>query len=96
MLKVKEFFVYIITNTRDTVFYTGITNDIERRMWEHKNKIIKGFTSKYNIEKLVYLEKHCSSQEAIGREKYIKKLSRKNKLKLIQKNNPDFKDLVEY
>ncbi|MDP3955096.1 MAG: GIY-YIG nuclease family protein [bacterium] len=91
----KEYYVYIATNKINTVLYTGVTNNLVRRIYEHKNKLIKGFSSKYNICKLVYFEIYNDINEAIKREKQIKAGSRKKKLELIKKINPDFKDLYE-
>ena len=90
----KQFYTYIMTNKKNTVLYTGITNDLERRVFEHKNKIIKGFTSKYNIDKLVYYEIYPSAFEAITREKQIKAGSRQKKLNLIIRANANFSDLA--
>lgn len=84
-----------MTNYTNSVIYTGVTQNIIRRTYEHKNKIIKGFTSKYNINKLVYFEIFTEIQYAINREKQIKAGSRKNKINLIIKKNPEFKDLYE-
>ena len=89
----KDYFIYIIINQRNTVLYVGMTNDIARRMYEHKNKITKGFASKYNIDKLVYIEQCYDPQSAIEREKEIKRLHRKNKIKLIELENPNWEDL---
>ena len=82
-----------MTNIRNSVFYTGVTNNLALRVWQHKNKTIQGFTATYNINKLVYFEICYHPQDAILREKQIKRLHRKNKLKLISKDNADFKDL---
>lgn len=82
-----------MTNKLNTALYTGVTNDFARRVYEHKNKLIKGFTSKYNITKLVYYEVYNNVTDAIAREKQIKGGSRKKKLELIKKMNPEFKDL---
>lgn len=90
-----EYFVYIATNKRNTVLYTGVTNDTHRRMFEHKNKLTKGFTAKYNVEKLVYCESFPAALEAIGAEKTIKGWLRKKKIDLIEKNNPNWADLLE-
>ena len=87
------YFVYIATNKNNTVLYTGVTNDIGRRIYEHKNKILPGFTSKYNINKLVYYEEFNNPVEAITAEKKIKGWLRKKKLLLIRKLNPEFRDL---
>ena len=91
----KHYYVYIATNKRNTVLYTGITNDPARRMFEHQNKIIKGFTAQYNVAKLVYCEEFNSPDEAITAEKKIKGWTRTKKIKLIKAQNPDFKDLLK-
>jgi putative endonuclease len=75
------------------VFYTGVTNDLFRRIYEHKEKIIKGFTQKYNLSKLIYYEVYDDIELALNREKQIKAGSRKKKIELIKNLNPDFKDL---
>lgn len=82
-----------MTNTINTVFYTGVTEDLIKRVWQHKNKVVEGFTKKYNINKLVYYEVFESITEAIKREKQIKGGSRQKKIDLIKKNNPGFRDL---
>jgi putative endonuclease len=89
----KQFYVYIMTNKYNNVFYTGITNDLKRRIYEHKNKIVEGFTKKYNINKLVYYEVFDDAYNAITREKQIKGLSRAKKLNLINNANKEWKDL---
>ncbi len=86
-------YIYILTNKNNTVFYVGVTSDLVKRIWEHKNKIVKGFTAKYNIDKLVYYEVFESIELAILRQKQLKAGPRKNKESLIKKNNPDFRDL---
>jgi len=91
----KEYFVYIATNKRNTVLYTGMTNNVRRRAWEHKNKIVKGFSSKYNINKIVYFERFYSPEEAIVAEKKIKAGSRMTKIKKISEMNPEWRDLLE-
>jgi len=90
----KKYYVYIITNKFNTVYYTGITNNIIRRMNEHKNKLIDGFTKKYNVDKLVWVELFNTPEEAINAEKKVKGWTRQKKIKLIKKQNPDFKDLI--
>ena len=82
-------------NKRNTVIYTGVTNDIERRIGEHKFYKVKGFTQKYNIDRLVYFEKFGHPQDAIRREKEIKGWTRDKKLILIKKGNPNFDDLAK-
>jgi putative endonuclease len=89
----KLYCVYIIANKGNTVLYTGVTNDIERRVYEHKNKLVEGFTKKYNITKLIYYEVTGNIESAIMREKQIKGGSRAKKLELIKKFNKDWKDL---
>jgi len=89
-----QYHVYIITNKSGTL-YTGITNDIKKRVYEHKNKLIPGFTEKYNISRLIYFETFGDVYSAISREKTIKGWLRKKKIELIQKTNPDWKDLAE-
>ena len=91
----KEYYTYIMMNGRNTVIYVGITNDIERRTAEHKHGKIKGFTQKYNVKKLVYYETYSNPQEAIDREKQIKRWSKYKKINLIRKKNPELKDLAE-
>lgn len=89
----KRYFVYILTNTYNTVFYTGVTSELIKRTWEHKNKLVEGFTKKYNIWKLVYFEEYNEAMVAIEREKQVKDYRRSKKLELIQKNNPDLKEI---
>ena len=91
----KQYYIYIATNQRNTVFYTGVTNDLYKRMYEHKNKLVEGFTKKYNINKLVYYEIFNDIYAAITREKQIKNLVRRKKIKLIESMNPKWKDLME-
>ncbi len=91
----KQYFVYIATNSDNYVLYTGVTNNLVRRLHEHKNKPASSFTAKYNINKLIYYEVLDFPEEAIKREKQIKAGSRAKKLKLIESINPNFKDLYE-
>ena len=84
-----------MTNKRNTVLYTGKTEDIVKRVWEHKNKVVDGFTKRYNIDNLVYYEVFGTNDEASQREKQIKAGSRKKKIKLIESLNPEWKDLSE-
>ncbi len=85
--------VYIMTNCNNTTFYIGVTSNLQKRIWEHKNKVVEGFTKKYNINKLVYYEITDSIESAIIREKQLKNWHREWKLNLIKDNNPEFKDL---
>jgi len=88
----KQYYVYIMTNSSRTL-YTGITDNLVRRVYEHKNKLIKGFTQKYNITRLVYYEITSDVQAAIQREKQIKGWLRKKKIALIEAANPKWEDL---
>lgn len=90
----KVYYVYIITNFKNSVFYTGITNNLERRTFEHKFKLVDGFTKKYHIWKLVYFEEYTDVRLALEREKQLKDYRREKKLKLIKNNNPTFKEVV--
>jgi len=84
-----------MTNKKDTVIYTGVSSDLRKRIYEHKEKLTDGFTKKYNINKLVYYETFDNIENAIVREKQIKGGSRSKKLKLIKSVNPDFADLYD-
>jgi putative endonuclease len=92
-MKIHIYYVYLLTNTNNTVLYAGVTNDLERRCFEHKQKKIKGFTQKYNVDKLIYFEKFDFIDMAIAREKQIKGYSRKKKKALIDKFNEGWKEL---
>jgi len=89
----QQYYVYITTNQRFTVFYTGVTSDLQKRIWQHKNKVIKSFTSKYNADKLVYYELFDSPENAISAEKKIKGWTRAKKVKIIVSKNSQLKDL---
>jgi putative endonuclease len=91
----KEYFVYIMTNKYNTVLYTGVTNDLARRVWQHKEGFGSVFTNRYHINKLVYFESYESINLAIAREKQIKGGSRRKKLDLINKFNLEWKDLYD-
>ena len=91
----RYFYVYIMSNKNNTVLYTGVTNDLRRRVYEHKDKMIEGFTKKYHITKLVYYEILRDAETAITREKQIKGGSRQKKVGLIEGINPQWKDLYE-
>lgn len=90
----KEYYVYIMSNKRSTL-YTGVTNDLEQRVYQHQNKQIEGFTKRYNITQLVYFESSNDVTAAIAREKQIKGLLRSKKIELIKTLNPQWKDLSE-
>jgi putative endonuclease len=89
---VKQYYVYIMAS-RSRTLYTGVTNDLQRRVYEHKKKIVLGFTAKYNIERLVYFETSEDVYGAISREKEIKGWLRSKKLALIESTNPTWKDV---
>ena len=91
-----NYYVYIMTNTHKTVLYTGVTNDLVRRVYEHKHHSDKkSFTAQYNVENIVYYETTSNPEADIAREKQIKSWNRKRKEKLIESNNPNWKDLYE-
>lgn len=91
----RQYYVYLMTNYTDRVIYIGVTNSLQRRVYEHKHKNHKGFTSRYNINKLVYFETFNDINMAIAREKQLKAGPRRKKIELIMKNNPKFEDLCE-
>ena len=88
-----HYYVYIITNWNNKVLYIGVTNNIARRIYEHKNKLIDGFTKKYNVYKLVYLEEMNDVEAAISREKQLKGWNKDKKIMLIQSINPKWNEL---
>ncbi|MEM9833725.1 MAG: GIY-YIG nuclease family protein [Bacteroidota bacterium] len=90
-----RFYVYILTNRHHTVFYTGFTDDLERRVYEHKHRLLEGFTKKYNCDKFVYYEEFITSEEALHREKQIKRYRRDWKKNLINSINPQWRDLYQ-
>ncbi|NMA03408.1 MAG: GIY-YIG nuclease family protein [Clostridiales bacterium] len=85
----------MLTNKNNRVLYTGITNNLERRVYQHKNKLVKGFTEKYNVNRLVYFDYTRDVNAAIAREKQIKGWTRKKKNKLVEDMNPNWEDLYE-
>ena len=87
------YWTYLMTNSRNTTIYTGMTNNLEKRVKDHKGKLNSGFTAKYNCDKLVYFEKYYHAMDAINREKQIKGGSRQKKIDMINKDNPDWLDL---
>lgn len=91
----RQYCVYILANNNNTVLYIGVTSNIQKRIWEHKNKAVKGFTKKYNCEKLVYFEQTENVYSALQREKQLKNWHRQWKIDLVSKNNPEWKDLFE-
>ena len=92
-VKDHNYFVYILASKRNGTLYTGMTNNLERRMWEHKSGYIKGFTDQHNVKMLVWFEHHTDVNYAIAREKRIKRWRRKWKLALIEEMNPGWNDL---
>ena len=88
----KSYYIYILTNKSNTL-YIGLTNNLRKRLWEHKNKLVEGFSKKYNLDTLIYFEEHQNISQAIVREKQIKGWLRKKKIKLIKTINPNFEDL---
>jgi putative endonuclease len=91
----KEYYVYILASSRNGTLYIGVTSDLPKRVYEHKYGIIDGFTKKYNVHILVYYEAHDNIEEAITREKQIKKWERAWKMRLIEEMNPEWDDLYE-
>lgn len=91
----KEYYVYIMTNKSNSTLYTGVTNDLKRRVFEHKNKLPEGFTKKYNINKLVFYEAYDNINNAIAREKQLKGGSRVKKINLLEEINSKWNDLFE-
>ena len=89
----KTFYVYLLTNWNNKVMYVGVTNNLQRRVFEHKEKMVKGFTQKYNVTKLVYFEQTSDIATALNREKEIKKWRRAKKNTLVENNNPLWCDL---
>jgi len=93
MVNDRQYYVYILTNKSNKVLYIGVTNNLIRRMSEHKNKVINGFTKKYNLTKLIYYEATNSIKSAISREKQLKRWHREWKINLINQFNPEWKDM---
>ena len=91
----KNYYVYILTNKTNTTLYVGVTNDINRRLYEHKNGLIEGFTKKYNLHKLIFIERYTDVNEAIAREKQLKGWNRNKKERLINQINPTWQNLVD-
>lgn len=90
-----QYYVYIATNVNNTVSYTGVTNNVPGRMYQHRNKLLPGFTAKYNVNKCIYYEVFSTPREAIEAEKRIEGWTRRKKIILIQGTNPRFEDLIQ-
>lgn len=93
MMMEKQFYVYILASRRNGTLYLGVTSDIVKRVWQHKNDLAEGFTRKYGVKKLVYYETHEDAENAIKREKQLKKWRRAWKLELIEARNSEWRDL---
>lgn len=91
----KEFYTYILASKKNGTLYIGVTSDLVKRIWEHKNNVTESFTQKYSVHTLVYYEIHSDFDTAVTREKKLKNWRREWKIKLIEENNPDWKDLYE-
>jgi putative endonuclease len=91
----KSYYVYILTNKGNRVFYVGVTSNLVKRIYEHKSRLVDGFSSKYELHKLVYFEETIDFTSAIERENKLKQWRREFKIKLIGKHNPKWKDLYE-
>ena len=91
----RSYWVYILASQRDGTLYTGVTNSLERRVWQHRQGAVASFTRKYGVGRLVYFEPYSDVNNAIAREKQIKGGSRRKKIALIEKENPDWLDLAE-
>lgn len=91
----RQYFVYILASKKDGVLYVGVTNDLKKRIYQHKNMLVEGFTKKYYVHRLVYFEVADNVYSAITREKQLKKWERKWKIDLIEKENPEWKDLYD-
>ena len=92
----RHYYVYILTNQHNTVLYTGVTNDLRRRVYQHRQGLGSQFTSRYNVNKLVHYETTTDVRAAIAREKQIKGGSRKKKIDLVNETNPEWKDLYDH
>lgn len=92
----RQYYIYIMTNKRNGTLYVGVTNNLTRRVYEHKHKLVEGFTSKYGLDRMVYYEVFDDIRLAIAREKQIKGWLRVRKIALIESRNPDWNDLADY
>ena len=94
-MKNKKYYIYILTNIKNITLYIGITNNLERRIYEHKNELVDGFSKKYKLKKLVYYEEFKYIKDALAREKQLKNWHREWKINLIKQMNPELKDLAK-
>ena len=95
LVTVQEYYVYILASKPNGTLYIGMTSNLIQRVWQHKNKLVSGFTEKYDVTNLVYFEIHNEPADAIAREKRLKKWNRSWKIRLIEKDNPEWNDLFE-
>jgi putative endonuclease len=93
--EMKQFYIYIMASQCNGTLYTGVTSNLVRRVWEHKEGLVEGFTKRYGVRKLVYFEAHETAESAITREKQIEKWERAWKIRLIHKENPEWEDLYD-
>ena len=91
----KQFYVYILASKRNGTLYVGVTSDLVQRVWQHRNKMVQGFTQKYSVKRVVYYELHANAESAITREKQMKKWRRSWKIRLIEEKNPSWRDLYD-
>jgi len=94
-MEAKMYFVYILASKRNGTLYIGMTSNLLKRVDQHKNNLVEGFTAKYGVNRLVYYEQYHNANDAINREKRLKKWNRQWKLELIEKENPQWRDLFE-
>lgn len=94
-MKIHHYHTYILTNKANTVLYVGVTSNLPERIWQHKNKVYKGFAAKYECKKLVYYEEYSWIEDAIAREKQLKAGSRQKKIELVISKNPAWEDLSD-
>ena len=91
----KNFWVYIVASVKNGTLYIGVTSDLIKRIWQHKNKVFEDFTADYGVDRLIWFEQHTSAESAITREKLLKKWNRSWKIELIEKTNPRWQDLYD-
>jgi putative endonuclease len=96
LIPMKRHFVYILCSEKNGTLYVGVTHNLAQRVYQHQKKTVPGFSSKYDVCKLVYVEQYSLMMQAVAREKKLKKWNRQWKINLIEKNNPEWKDLSQY